>query len=54
MNDLNDIGKISEDIGRNRNLLLKGGEVDLESVSRLVLREFKDGVITPVVVDEVC
>lgn len=54
LNDLNDIGKISEDIGRNRNLLLKGGEVDLESVSRLVLREFKDGVITPVVVDEVC
>ena len=54
LNDLNDIGKISEDIGRNRNLLLKGGEIDFESVSRLVLREFKDGVITPVVVDEVC
>lgn len=54
LNDLVDVGQISEDIGRNRNLLLKGGEIDLESVSRLVLREFKDGVITPVVVDELC
>ena len=54
LNDLVDVGQISEDIGRNRNLLLKGGEIDFESVSRLVLREFKDGVITPVVVDEVC
>ena len=54
LNDLVEVGQISEDIGRNRNLLLKGGEIDFESVSRLVLREFKDGVITPVVVDEVC
>ena len=55
LNDgLKDVSSVSEEIGRNRQLLLKGGVVDLESVARLVLREFKDGKITPVVVDELC
>ena len=51
---LDDVAVISEEIGKNRNLLLKGGIVDYDAVSKLVLREFKDGLITKVVVDELC
>ena len=51
---LDDVSKITEEIGQNRNLLLKGGIVDYDAVNKLVLREFKDGLITQVVVDELC
>ena len=38
-------------INENFDLLIKGGEIDEESTKKLVLREFKDGLISLVVVD---
>ena len=37
--------KIIEEIGRNRGLLISGGEVDYERASRLLLKELRDGLL---------
>lgn len=44
--------KITQEIGKNRGLLLKGGEVDADSVKKLIIKEFRAGLIAKVVVDE--
>lgn len=46
--------RITESIGRKRNLLQKGGTVDEDAVKKLVLKEFRNGTLGNVVVDEVC
>ena len=43
--------EITKNIALKRGLLIKGGEIDEESTKKLVLREFKDGLISLVVVD---
>jgi ribosome biogenesis GTPase A len=37
-----------EMIGKNRGLILPGGEVDLERTSRMFLKELRDGIIGPI------
>lgn len=46
--------QITEDIALKRGLLQKGGQIDEEATKKLVLREFKDGIIAQVVVDKLC
>lgn len=42
---------LTEKIARSRGLLLKGGAIDEEATKRMLLREFRDGILTPVVID---
>ncbi len=42
---------LTEKIARSRGLLLKGGEIDEEATKQMLLREFRDGILTPVVID---
>lgn len=44
---------ITEAIAKSRGLLLKGGLLDEDSTKKLVLKEFKEGLLTKVVVDDV-
>lgn len=44
---------ITEAIAKSRGLLLKGGLFDEDSTKKLVLKEFKEGLLTKVVVDDV-
>lgn len=46
--------EITAEIAKNRGYYLKGGEVDEDAVIRTVLKEFKDGILTPVVLDKLC
>lgn len=41
-------------IGQNRGLLLKGGIVDTDAVKKMIIKEFRAGIIAKVVVDEEC
>lgn len=50
----NDVREITKLIGEKRNLLIKGAFVDEEAVQRLIMKEFKEGIITKTVVDELC
>ena len=43
---------LTEQIARNRGLLLKGGAIDEDSTKKLVLKEFKEGILTRVVIDD--
>ena len=40
--------EILEELGRNRGLLIPGGEVDRERASRLLLKELRDGLIAKI------
>lgn len=51
---LGEAHEIALSIGEKRKMYLKGGEVDTESVERLVLKEFKEGILGKVVVDKLC
>lgn len=44
---------ITEAIAKSRGLLLKGGLYDEDSTKKLVLKEFKEGLLTKVVIDDV-
>lgn len=48
-----DQNTILEMIAKSRGLLLKGGEIDYNRAERLLLKEFKEGLIAKVVLDEV-
>lgn len=45
---------ITEQISKNRGLLLKGGIYDIDSTKKMVLKEFKEGLLAKVVVDKIC
>lgn len=45
---------ITEQISKNRGLLLKGGLYDLDNTKKLVLKEFKEGLLASIVVDKLC
>ena len=42
---------LTEQIAKNRGLLQKGGTIDEDSTKKLVLKEFKEGILTRVVID---
>lgn len=44
---------LTEAIAKSRGLLLKGGNIDEDSAKKLVLKEFKEGLLTRVVIDDV-
>lgn len=46
--------QLTVEIAKARGFYLKGGEIDEDAVIRMVLKEFKDGVLTPVVLDKLC
>lgn len=46
--------EIVQYIGQNRGMLLKGGIVDTDAVKKMIIKEFRGGLIAKVVVDEVC
>ena len=48
------IHEITNEIAKRRGLLLKGNEYDEEKTKKLVLKEFKEGIITPVIIDKLC
>lgn len=48
------IHEITNEIAKKRGLLLKGNEYDEEKTKKLVLKEFKEGIITPVIIDKLC
>lgn len=48
------IHEITNEISKRRGLLLKGNEYDEEKTKKLVLKEFKEGIITPVIIDKLC
>ena len=48
------IHEITNEIAKSRGLLLKGNEYDEEKTKKLVLKEFKEGIITPVIIDKLC
>ena len=48
------IHEITNEIAKRRGLLLKGNEYDEEKTKKLVLKEFKEGIITPVIIDKSC
>ena len=43
---------LTEQIAKSRGLLLKGGAIDEDSTKKLVLKEFKEGILTRVVIDD--
>lgn len=43
---------LTEQIAKNRGMLLKGGYIDEDSTKKLVLKEFKEGILTRVVIDD--
>lgn len=48
------IHEITNEIAKRRGLLLKGNEYDEDKTKKLVLKEFKEGIITPVIIDKLC
>ncbi len=48
------IHEFTNEIAKRRGLLLKGNEYDEEKTKKLVLKEFKEGIITPVIIDKLC
>lgn len=48
------IHEITNEIAKRRGLLLKENEYDEEKTKKLVLKEFKEGIITPVIIDKLC
>lgn len=46
--------EITKQIALNRGFLLKGNEIDENQTKRVVLKEFKEGLLTKVVIDEKC
>lgn len=49
-----DLHVLTKMIAEKRKLFVKGGVEDIDSVEKLVLKEFRDGVIAKVVVDKLC
>ncbi len=45
--------EILHSIGKTRGLITKGGDIDEDRVEYLLLKEFKEGLITKIVIDEV-
>lgn len=45
---------VLEKIASSRGLLLKEGKLDISSCERLVLKEFKEGLIVKAIIDELC
>ena len=52
--NLIDQATIFEAIGKRRGLLLNEGKVDIDRAEMLLLKEFKEGMIAKVVLDELC
>ena len=48
------VDEITNEIAKRRGLLLKENEYDEEKTKKLVLKEFKEGIITPVIIDKLC
>lgn len=45
---------VLEKIARTRGLLLKEGKLDIASSEKLILKEFKEGMIAKTIIDELC
>ena len=52
--DLVDNVSIVKGVAKRRGLMLGGGELDLNRAELLVLKEYKEGIITKIVLDELC
>ena len=53
LTSLDDTLSIIEEIGKNRNVLKKGNEVDLDRTYNIIIRDLKEGLIGRVTFDEV-
>ena len=49
-----DEAKVLEGIAKRRGLILKEGQYDIDRSELLLLKEFKDGLVAKVVLDEIC
>jgi ribosome biogenesis GTPase A len=52
--DLVDNTAILRAVGKRRGLIVNGGEVDLDRAELLILKEYKEGMISKIVLDELC
>jgi ribosome biogenesis GTPase A len=52
--DLINNDSILRAVSKRRGLMLSGGEFDIDRCELLILKEYKEGIITKIVLDELC
>jgi ribosome biogenesis GTPase A len=53
LSDISDPNIIIENIGKKRSVLMRGGNVDLEKISRIIINEFKAGKLGKITLESV-